>query len=313
MVVWIIGIALILFLSILTWLFSERVLHIRTWSLDHILESEREDRRFSREWYARLTREPIRIPSPRGYTLAGEYWPVEGQSRGIVILSHGITVNRNASLKYAELFQDLGFCCLAYEQCRHGESGGTFTTYGYYERYDLKAVVDWVRNRFGDHMRIGIHGESMGAAVLLQYAGLVEDGADFYISDCAYASIWEQLGYRLQAEMHLPQWPLLHLSAWLCRLRSGFVMKEACPLKAVPHIGHPVLFVHGEDDRYIPPAASMRLYQAKTNGPRGLLLVPGARHAQAQPVAPKQYKRAVIEFLDRSLPDWRSYVKEVES
>lgn len=313
MVVWIIGVALILFLSILTWLFSERVLHIRTWSLGHILESERENHRFSEEWYARLTREPIHIPSPRGYTLTGEYWPAEGDSRGIVILSHGITVNRNASLKYAELFQGLGFSCLAYEQCRHGESGGLHTTYGYYERYDLKAVVDWIRNRFGDDVCVGIHGESMGAAILLQYAGLVEDGADFYISDCAYASIWEQLGYRLRVQMHLPVWPLLHLTAWLCRLRCGFVIKEACPLAAIPHINNPVLFVHGEDDRYIPPDASMRLYEAKTNGPRGLLLVPGAHHAQAQPVAPEQYRRTVIEFLDQSVTDFRSYAKGVES
>ena len=313
MLVWIIGVALILFLSILTWLFSERVLHISTWSLDHILTSEREDHRFSEDWYARLARKPIRIPSPNGYTLAGEYWPVAGGGRGIVILSHGVTVNRNASLKYAQMFQDLGFSALAYEQCRHGESGGEYTTYGYYERYDLKAVLDWTRERFGSDILLGIHGESMGAAIVLQYAGLVEDGADFYISDCAYASIWEQLAYRLRVEMHLPAWPLLPLSAGLCRLRSGFVIQEACPLAAVSHIEKPVLFVHGENDRYIPPDASVRLYEAKTNGPRDLLLVPGARHAQAQPVAPGQYKQTVIEFLDQYVPDWRTYVKEVES
>ena len=313
MVVWIIGTALILFISGMAWLFSQKTLRIRTWSLSHILERERGDHRFSEEWYAGLTREPIRIPSPRGYTLAGEYWPVAGQSRGIVILSHGVTVNRNASLKYAQLFQDLGFSALAYEQCRHGESGGLYTTYGYYERYDLQAVVDWVKERFGGDILLGIHGESMGAAVLLQYAGLVEDGADFYISDCAYASIWEQLGYRLRVQYHLPVWPLLHLSAWLCRLRSGFVMKEACPLGAVPDIEKPVLFIHGEDDRYIPPEASKKLYEAKTRGDRSLVLVPGARHAQAQPVAPELYRRAVTDFLDQSVPDWRAYVKEVES
>ena len=252
-------------------------------------------------------------PPQTAYTLAGEYWPCAGQSRGIVILSHGVTVNRYASLKYARLFHDLGFSALAYEQCRHGESGGDFTTYGYYERYDLKAVVDWVRDRFGPDILLGIHGESMGAAILLQYAGFVEDGADFYISDCAYASIWEQLGYRLGVDYHLPIWPFLHLSAWLCRVRSGFVMKEACPLAAAPHIEKPVLFVHGEDDRYIPPDASKRLYEAKITGLRTLLLVPGARHAQSQPVAPDQYRQAVIEFLDRSVTGWRSYVKEVES
>jgi fermentation-respiration switch protein FrsA (DUF1100 family) len=310
MLVWIIAIAFILLLSALVWSLSERTLRIRTWSLPRVLEREREEQRFDPAWFAQLKREPFTIPSPNGYTLAGEYWPVEGHSRGIVILSHGVTVNRYASLKYAQLFQGLGFSCVAYDQCRHGESGGRFTTYGYYERHDSKAVVDWVRERFGRSTLIGIHGESMGAAVLLQYAGFVADGADFYISDCAYASIWEQLGYRLRVEYHLPRWPLLHLSAWICRLRSGCEMKEACPLGAVPHIEKPVLFIHGEDDRYIPPDAAKRLYEAKTKGERALLLVPGARHAQSQPVAPEQYRQAIVEFLDRSVPNWRDNVKE---
>jgi fermentation-respiration switch protein FrsA (DUF1100 family) len=309
MVFWITGAALILFLSVLAYIFSEKTLHIRVWSLSDLLDRERGYKRFSEAWYATLVREPVAIPSPQGYTLAGEYWPVAG-SRGVVIISHGVTMNRYASLKYAELFQGLGFSCVAYEQCRHGESGGKYTTYGYHERHDLKAVVDWVKGRFGQDIFLGIHGESMGAGTLLQYAGLVEDGADFYISDCSYASIWEQLGYRLRAGMHLPVFPLLHIAALVCRIRCGMRMKEASPLKAVPRIKKPVLFIHGEDDRYVPPSASQALYDAKADGERMLLFVKNARHAESQPVEPELYRRAVVDFLDRSVPDWRAYVKE---
>ena len=63
---------------------------------------------------------------------------------------------------------------------------GKTTSYGYYEKHDLKSVVDWLKSRFGTNITLGIHGESMGAATLLQYAGLVEDGADFYIADCPF-------------------------------------------------------------------------------------------------------------------------------
>lgn len=303
MVFWIIGIALILIFSILGWLLSEKAMRLRTWSLPDLLAREQEYQRFDKGWYAALTREPISIPSPYGYTLAGEYWPVE-ESKGIMVLSHGVTVNRNASLKYAQLFQGLGFSCVAYEQCRHGESGGKYTTYGYYERYELKAVVDWVRRRFGGDTLLGVHGESMGAGILLQYAGLVEDGADFYISDCTYASIWDQLVYRMWVEYHLPAFPLMYISSLTCYLRCGFRMKETSPEKAAPHIGNPVLFFHGADDRYIPPAASQRVYDAKTTGMREIVLIEGARHATAQPTAPDQYRRSVVDFLDRAVPDW---------
>ena len=46
----------------------------------------------------------------------------------------------------------------------------------------------------------------MGAATLLQYAGLVEDGADFYIADCPFSDFQGQLQHRLKVEFHLPKW-----------------------------------------------------------------------------------------------------------
>ena len=44
-----------------------------------------------------------------------------------------------------------------------------------------------VKAMIGEDAILGIHGESMGAATMLLYAGTVEDGADFYISDCAFS------------------------------------------------------------------------------------------------------------------------------
>ncbi|MGQ0453143.1 alpha/beta hydrolase, partial [Bacillus sp. SS-TM] len=100
------------------------------------------------------------------------------------IQSIGETVNKINSVKYANLFLKRGYNVLIYDHRRHGKTGGKTTSYGYYEKHDLKSVVDWLKNRFGTNITLGIHGESMGAATLLQYAGLVEDGADFYIADC---------------------------------------------------------------------------------------------------------------------------------
>lgn len=50
----------------------------------------------------------------------------------------------------------------------------------------------------GEDAIIGIHGESMGAASTILYAGLVEDGADFYIADCGFSNFSELISYILK-------------------------------------------------------------------------------------------------------------------
>lgn len=68
----------------------------------------------------------------------------------------------------------------------------------------MKEVVSWLRERVGQRGLVGIHGESMGAVTALLYAGAhPDDGADFYIADCPFASFDEQLAYRLKMEYRL--------------------------------------------------------------------------------------------------------------
>ena len=91
-------------------------------------------------------------------------------------------------MKYARMFEHLGFNAVVYDHRRHGESEGKTTSYGHYEKLDLQKVVQAIREEIGENALLGIHGESMGAATMLLYAGTVENGADFYVSDCAFSN-----------------------------------------------------------------------------------------------------------------------------
>lgn len=299
--VWV-GIACILLAGILAGglYFSDKVLNIRVKTDDEIEELDRVSGVLEACWYASVRKSTHSIPSPFGYFLGAEWIEAAEPSHKTIIFCHGVTMSRRSSLKYARIFHGLGFHCLIYDQRRHGSSGGRFTTYGYYEKHDLQAVVCWLAERTEGSHFVGIHGESMGAAVMLQYAGM-EDGADFYVADCPYAGIYAQLAYRLRVEYRLPPFPLLPLVRWIIMGRAGFDLKAVSPLSVISRIRHPVLFIHGEHDRYIPSCASLQLYQAKA-GPKEMHIFPEAGHGKSLASNPQAYGEITAAFVQSIVP-----------
>jgi fermentation-respiration switch protein FrsA (DUF1100 family)/flagellar basal body-associated protein FliL len=300
-----IGVVIILLavLSMICWRFSNRIINIKTSSTEEIIKVDTDDGISSLDWFESLYKEQHWIPSTYGYSLYAEYIPVEGPSKGSMIFSHGVTVSHITSIKYMRIFYEQGYNCLVYDHRRHGKSGGKYTSYGYYEKFDLQTVVDWLEHTKGFHGKLGIHGESMGAAITLLYAGM-GGKADFYIADCPYSTILDQLLYRMKVEYNIQFVPLMHLVAWVVLLRAGFRLSDVNCLEAVKKADKPILFIHGSEDDYVPTHMGKALYNAKPE-PKELYLVPGAAHAKALATDPENYSRVVFEFIDRYVHDER--------
>ncbi len=275
--------------------FSNTILYPKRWTVEASYQQEVSDGKIIPADFESLPKEEIRLRSPHGYDLYGLFIPAP-DSRKTVILCHGHTYTLYGSVKYIEIFRKRGYNVLLYEHRYHGRSGGPNVTFGYYEKDDLRACVDWVQERFGAGCEIGIHGESLGAAVALQHAA-IDPRPTFYIADCPYASAREEFAYRLKVEYHLPAFPLLPLASWITGLRSGFTFDKAAPIAGIDQVTTPILFIHGLDDRYIPPESSLRLHERKP-GLKALYLVPEARHARAYWTNRREYDRKVGLFLD---------------
>lgn len=281
------------------WRFSNMIIYPDTKTPEALYASELELQRFDPAEFAAWPKEEVRIRSPYGYELFGLYLPQE-HAHKTVIIAHGITVNHYCSLKYAPIFRRLGFNLLLIDHRNHGYSGGHTTTFGFYEKYDLKAWVDWViaragAERFSAECVVGTHGESLGAATVLQHAA-IDSRLAFVIADCPYANDNDEFAYRLKVEYHLPGFPLLPVASLITKLRTGYAFGEAAPLKTIGQVTAPVLFIHGQADDYIPPAASVALHAAKP-GQKQLYLAPGAGHAEALTSNPATYEAVVREFL----------------
>jgi fermentation-respiration switch protein FrsA (DUF1100 family) len=279
--------------------FSNMIIRIRTFGNDEILSFEVDGGRLTKEQYEQLPKEELRIPSPYGYWLNAWFIPsTKGITKRTVVFAHGVTSSLLGMLKYTDMFRRWGFNVLVYDHRRHGLSGGADTTFGFYEKYDLKAAVDWVFNRFGSSSTVGVFGESMGAATALQHAK-IDDRASFYVVDCPYSDLNEQLAYRLKVQYGLPRFPLIPLTSLWCKLRAGFRFRDVSPIVDVAEVRAPVLFIHGEQDRFVPTEMSIALHKAK-QGPKALYVAPNAAHAESWAKNRAEYEGKLEDFL-RSL------------
>lgn len=260
-----------------------------------IFNREKEAGRINPTELKNLPKREILIPSAFGYNLKTIVIEPHVTNK-YMIFCHGVTENKTNSVKYMNLFLKKGFNAVIYDHRRHGESGGKTTSYGHYEKFDLKTIVDWLKVDKGPNLVLGIHGESMGAATMLLYAGMLEDGAHFYIADCPFSDFKEQLAYRLKTEMRLPPKLLLPVADLFIKMRQKYSLRDVSPIAFIENIKHPILFIHSKKDDYILPYMTENLYEQK-KGPKKLFMAEKGVHAQSFNENKEDYEKVVDEFL----------------
>lgn len=259
--------------------------------------------KIDRKLYQSWNKREFQLISQFGYKLycelieADDSVVTKGNPR-IAILSHGFGCARYGSIKYAELFHKLGFTVLMYDHRNHGMSGKAFTSMGYYEKYDLKRMVDWCYQSFGKECMLITHGESMGAATVLMHLE-IDRRVKLAIADCAYSDLKRLIRHQLKQYYHFPGL-LIPFVSILSFLRAGFYFRQVSPIRAVLRTNTPVLFIHGKRDNLVPAYMSKQMYECKRNN-KGIYLVAGARHAESYIVNKQGYEDRVREFIGRYL------------
>lgn len=277
--------------------FSNLIIYPKKTDYDETHAIEVKAGRIVDDSFNKLKKEEVYIDSPYGYKLHGIFFPKNGSNK-FIIICHGITYSLYGSVKYMDLFSKRDFNILIYDHRYHGLSGGKNVSFGYYEKYDLKSFTDWIVNKFGEDSYIGVMGESMGAGTVLQNIA-IDSRIKFCISDCAYSDIKELMKYQLKNQFHLQYLPfLIPLTGLAVKVRAGWNFKNVSPIKDIKDVETPVLFIHGENDDFVPTYMSIDMYKAK-KGMKDLYIAPNAGHAEAYLKNKEEYDRKVGEFLEK--------------
>ena len=292
----IIVLTLLLIISILIgYVFAAKIVYPKRFGFEESFEIEKGKGRLIEEEYQSWKKEEVILQSQFGYSIYGLYFPIEGSNK-VIVFSHGITYTLFGSVKYMKIFQKLGFNLFIYDNRYHGRSGGKNSTFGYYEKYDLKVIVDWIQNKIGQNAVIGTHGESMGAAISIQHAA-IDPRIKFVIEDCSFSDLWDQLKYRLKMDYHLPAFPFLYFANFMSKVLTGMDFHFISPKKDLQLIQTPMLFIHGDQDELIPISMAYELYENKVVGPRKIYIPNNAEHATSFWDNQMEYENVIHEFL----------------
>jgi alpha-beta hydrolase superfamily lysophospholipase len=206
-----------------------------------------------------------------GVRLKGWRCDAAGARKGTVVYLHGVADNHVSGVGIVERFTRRGFDVLAYDSRAHGDSEGDVCTYGFFEKRDLRRVLDTAAPG-----PIVLVGTSLGAAVALQ-----EAASDPRVTAIVAAESFSDL--RTVAAERAPFFfrpDAIERALRLSEQQAGFRVDDVNCVTAAASIAVPVLLIHGAADVDTPPDHSNRVLDALA-GPKRLILVPDARHNES--------------------------------
>ena len=189
----------------------------------------------------------------------------------------------------------LGRSILLIDQRCSGKSQGHTITFGIREHQDCIDWANFAAKEFGPDSKLILTGISMGASTVLMAAGKeLPPQVIGVLADCGFSTAKEIICHVIR-QMKLPvklAYPFVRVAALLF---GGFDPESYSALEAMSNCRIPVIFFHGDTDRFVPCHMSQDNYDA-CPAPKKLVIVPGAGHGLGYLVDPESYLQALREF-----------------
>lgn len=233
-----------------------------------------------------LVLEPLPGPPPtkRGQTIV-EFLKMKGlensgpHCRGTLFLLHGFNARKEHMFPFAERLCAAGFRCVLYDSRGHGDSGGRYSTFGTYEKDDLRRVIGKVRDGAGPAGLgpMGLLGYSMGGATALQAQPELPDIKALVVVS-TFASFKEVIARQAAGRWRMLGDFFMPLVQQETRWVAGFDPWSVRPEEAAARLTCPVLLAHGSEDALIPVSHFERIKAAAGSRVKKSMVIPGGTH-----------------------------------
>lgn len=256
---------------------------------------EEEGKRIAK-WARENKTEEVYINGYNNTKLYGEIY--KNNTNKWVIILHGYGGECTLMDYAGEVFFNKGFNVIIPDLRGHGKSGGAYIGMGWHDRLD---IVNWINEIIKRDMKseIVLYGVSMGGAAVMMCSGeKLAHNVKCIIEDCGYTSVYEIFKCQMK-KFKIPSFPLLNMTGLVCKFKNNYSIFKASALNQVEKSELPMLFLHGENDGFVPSEMTDKLYASKIFGYKEKYIFKGAGHGVSAMVGKEKYWNRVFDFIER--------------
>ena len=92
---------------------------------------------------------------------------------------------------------------------------------------------------------------------------------------------------------------MLYTADLISSLRAGYSFSEASSVDQLANCEKPMLFIHGEQDDFVPYWMLQEVYDAKPGDNKQMISVPDAGHDESRTLLGDEYWTIVFDFLNQ--------------
>jgi len=211
------------------------------------------------------------------------WWiPAESPGDRYLLYLHGSALNIAANITHASRFHRMGFSVFLVSYRGYGKSDGAFPSEAKIYS-DARAAWSYLtEHKSINPGSIFIYGHSLGGAVAIELA-INQPGAGGLIIEAAFTSIADMA-------REIPKYRFFPLDL--------IVHQRFDSINKVSRLKVPVLYLHGTEDRLVPPEMSRELYR-HTASAKQLKFINGGGHNNSAAVGGDEYLNAVRNFVEK--------------
>lgn len=211
----------------------------------------------------RYNGESIYIKNRQGIRMRGILIKELNAQKTLVIL-HPFALEAKDMSLYVPFFKERypKWNILLIDACSHGQSDGYIRGMGIKDVNDLLCWNKYLIEKFGNEHQIILYGKETGANTILKAASKhLLKNVKAIISDGAYTSVYDILGYRMIKDYKVPKFPTMQMIKRKIKREIRINIKESYPVM-LKHNDIPTLFIHMKEDDFVPLNMVYPLYNA---------------------------------------------------
>ena len=194
-----------------------------------------------------------------------------------------------------------GYNVITYDQRSSNENIAKYTTFGYWEKYDL---IDWVNyvEEQAPGQKIGICGFSFGGATagLALGHGDIDEKIDFLILDSPVSSMkWMVEEEMKKMDIGIPVSYMTWCGNIANKLKLGFSYQDADVPKAMKDVKTPVLIINSKLDSVTPYFMGKDIYDSIQGKNKEIWTVDDSEHCEMWIDYNQEYCDRVESFLSK--------------